>query len=93
MQTNTSGEGRLHTVRSPRRGSSVEQSDHYGQSPDCHPMISYWKCPRGPWRNSREYRGIGLPNLALVDQQFHLSQQRSAREKEAQERGAQERGV
>lgn len=70
----------------------MEQSDDAdGQSPECRPTISYWKCPKGPWRNSREYRGIGLLNLALVDQQFLLSQRRSAREKEGQERGAQPR--
>lgn len=71
----------------------MERSAPDGQSPECHPMISYRKCPRGPWRNSREYRAIGLLNLASVDQQLHLSQQRSARKKEAQERGAQERGA
>lgn len=43
---------------------------------------SYWKCPKGPWRNSRESRGIGLLEEAFVGGPFHLSQLRNAREKE-----------
>lgn len=44
--------------------------------------MSYWKCPKGPWRNSRGSRRIGLLEEALVGGPFHSSHLRNAREKE-----------